>query len=48
MGAPREGVGFSNDQKFSFYMPRFDKSKFPLALGDTKDIIIKMNYKHRK
>ena len=48
MGAPREGVGFSNDQKFSFYMPRFDKSKFPLALGDTKNIIIKMNYKHRK
>ncbi len=48
MGAPREGVGFSNDQKFSFYMPRFDKSKFPLALGDTKEIIIEMNYKHRK
>ncbi|MDP6433747.1 MAG: DUF2141 domain-containing protein, partial [Candidatus Scalindua sp.] len=48
MGAPREGVGFSNEQKFSFYMPRFDKSKFPLALGDTKEIIIEMNYKHRK
>ncbi len=40
MGAPREGVGFSNDQKFSFYMPRFNKSKLPLALGDTKDIVI--------
>ena len=48
MGAPREGVGFSNDQKFSFYMPRFDKSKFPLALGDTKNIVITMDYKHRK
>jgi len=48
MGAPREGVGFSNDQKFSFYMPRFDKSKFPLALGDTKNIVITMKYKHRK
>jgi uncharacterized protein (DUF2141 family) len=48
MGAPREGVGFSNDQKFSFLMPRFDKSKLPLVLGDTKNIVITMDYKHRK
>lgn len=44
-GFPKEGVGFSNDQKVVMSAPRYDKSKFPLVAGENKIIIIKLDYR---
>ncbi len=44
-GFPKEGVGFSNDQKVVMSAPRYDKSKFPLVAGENKTIVIKLDYR---
>jgi len=44
-GFPKEGVGFSNDQKVVMSAPRYDKSKFPLVAGENKIIVIKLDYR---
>jgi uncharacterized protein (DUF2141 family) len=44
-GLPKEGVGFSNDQKVVMSAPRYDKSKFPLVAGENKTIVIKLDYR---
>ncbi len=44
-GFPKEGVGFSNDQKVVMSAPRYDKSKFPLVAGEKKTVIIKLEYR---
>ena len=33
---PKEGVGFSNDQKVVMSAPQYDKSKFPLVAGEKR------------
>lgn len=45
LGFPEEGVGFSNDQKVKMSAPDFDDCKFPLAEGETKSIVIKLDYR---
>ena len=44
-GFPKEGVGFSNDQKVVMSAPRYHKSKFALAPGENKTIVIKLEYR---
>ncbi len=44
-GFPKEGVGFSNDQKVVMSAPRNDKSKFPLVAGENTSIVIKLDYR---
>lgn len=44
-GFPKEGVGFSNDQKVVMSAPRYDKPKFPLVAGKNKIIVIKLDYR---
>ena len=45
LGFPREGVGFSNDQKVVFGSPSFEKSKFPLSAGESKEAAITLDYR---
>ena len=45
LGFPREGVGFSNDQKVVLSAPSFSKSKFPLSEAGNKRIVIKLDYR---
>lgn len=45
-GFPKEGVGFSNDQKVVMSAPRYDKSKFSLVAGENKSIVIKLDYRN--
>ncbi len=45
-GFPKEGVGFSNDQKVVMSAPRYDKSKSPLVAGENKSIVIKLDYRN--
>ncbi|MBI2066779.1 MAG: DUF2141 domain-containing protein [Deltaproteobacteria bacterium] len=45
LGFPKEGVGFSNDQKVTLKAPSFKKSKFDLVAGETKKIIIRLEYR---
>ena len=45
LGFPKEGVGFSNDQKVKLSAPKFGKSKFPLAAGERKAIVIRLDYR---
>lgn len=45
MGFPREGVGFFNDQKVVFGSPSFEKSKFALSAGESKEIVITLDYR---
>ncbi len=44
-GFPKEGVGFSNDQKVVMSAPRYDRSKFSLVAGENKIIVIKLDYR---
>ena len=44
-GFPKEGVGFSNDQKVVMSAPRYDKAKFSLVAGENKIIVIKLDYR---
>ena len=48
VGFPKEGVGFSNEQKVTLKAPGFDKSKFSLSPGENKGIVIRLDYRHRK
>jgi len=41
LGFPKEGVGFSNDQKVVMSAPRYDKSKFPLVAGENKPLSLR-------
>ena len=45
MGFPKEGVGFSNDQKVTLRAPKYGNSKFTLSAGETKKIVIKLDYR---
>ncbi|MBI2083571.1 MAG: DUF2141 domain-containing protein [Deltaproteobacteria bacterium] len=45
LGFPKEGVGFSNDQKVTLKAPSFKKSKFPLTAGESKKIVIQLEYR---
>ena len=45
LGFPKEGVGFSNDQKVTMRAPRYQKSKFPLAAGEHKKIVVELDYR---
>lgn len=45
LGFPKEGVGFSNDQQVILSAPKFSKSKFMLAEGEHKPIVIKLEYR---
>lgn len=45
LGFPLEGVGFSNDQKVKLSAPSFDSCKFPLANGQSKSILITVDYR---
>src|SRR3989338_7964624 len=40
MGFPKEGVGFSNDQKVTLRAPRYKNAKFPLSAGEHKKIVV--------
>src|SRR3989338_1059779 len=44
-GFPKEGVGFSNDQKVKFEAPDYDDCKFDLADGENKNIVITLDYR---
>lgn len=44
VGFPKEGVGFSNDQKVTIKAPGFKKSSFEFQLGEKKRIAIKLDY----
>lgn len=48
VGFPKEGVGFSNDQKVVMSAPKFKKCKFALKPGELKKIVIQMDYRHAK
>lgn len=45
LGFPREGVGFSNDQRVVMSAPSFSKSKFSLSDGRPHRIIIALEYR---
>ena len=45
LGFPKEGVGFSNDQKVRMSAPKFDKCKFTLSEGGNKKIVIQLDYR---
>ena len=45
MGFPKEGVGFSNDQKVTLRAPRYKNSKFPLLAEEHKKIVIALDYR---
>ena len=45
MGFPKEGVGFSNDQRVVLSAPKFAKAKFNLSEGEQKKILIKLEYR---
>ncbi len=45
LGFPKEGVGFSNGQKVKLSATKFSKSKFVLAKGENKAIIIQLDYR---
>lgn len=45
VGFPKEGVGFSNDQKVTLKAPGYKKSKFELGAGQTKKIVITLDYR---
>ena len=45
LGFPKEGVGFSNDQKVRLSAPKFDKCKFTLSEGENKKIVIQLDYR---
>lgn len=48
LGFPKEGVGFSNDQKVVLSAPKFHKAKFLLQEGENKEIIIQLDYRRKK
>ena len=45
MGFPKEGVGFSNNQKVTLRAPRFDNAKMLLSAGENKKIVIQLDYR---
>ncbi len=45
LGFPKEGVGFSNDQKVTLRAPRFENAKMALSAGENKKIVIKLDYR---
>ncbi|MDO8493786.1 MAG: DUF2141 domain-containing protein [Deltaproteobacteria bacterium] len=45
LGFPKEGVGFSNDQKVVLSSPKFEKCKFTIAEGEEKEVLIKLDYR---
>lgn len=45
VGFPKEGVGFSNDQKVTLKAPSYAKSKFTLKAGEEKKIVIRLDYR---
>lgn len=44
-GFPKEGVGFSNDQKVKLSDPDFDDCKFLLTFREQKNIVITLDYR---
>jgi len=44
-GFPREGVGFSNEQKVKLSAPKFKKAKFELSEAKDKLIVIQLDYR---
>lgn len=44
-GFPKEGVGFSNGQKVKMSAPKFEKSKFSVANGEHKKMVIQLDYR---
>ena len=46
-GFPKEGVGFSNDQRVTLKAPGYQESKFYLSPGEKKRIKIQLDYSHR-
>lgn len=44
-GFPKEGVGFSNDQKVKLSAPDFDDCKFLLSEGEHKSMIVTLDYR---
>lgn len=47
VGFPKEGVGFSNDQRVTLKAPGYEKSKFTLSSGERRKIIVQLDYRHR-
>ena len=45
LGFPKEGVGFSNNQKVTLRAPRFENAKLLLSAGENKKIVIKLDYR---
>ena len=45
LGFPKEGVGFSNDQKVVLSSPKFEKSKFTVVEGEKKEIVVQLDYR---
>ena len=45
LGFPKEGVGFSNDQKVTLRAPRFENAKMTLLAGENKKIVITLDYR---
>lgn len=47
LGFPKEGVGFSNDQKVKLSAPKFEKCKFPLQPGENKKMAVTLEYRDK-
>ena len=45
IGFPKEGVGFSNDQKVKLSAPDYDDCKFDLHEGEQKNIVVTLDYR---
>ncbi len=46
LGFPKEGVGFSNNQRVKLSAPDYDDCKFLLADGENKKIVIQLDYRN--
>ncbi len=45
LGFPKEGVGFSNDQKVKLSAPDYDDCKFFISEGENKKMTVKLDYR---
>ena len=45
LGFPKEGVGFSNDQKVTLSAPSFNASKFTLSKAEDLQVVVALDYR---